>query len=57
MSILCGLIGAGIQGSRSPALHEAEAAAQGLRCEYRLIDLERLGRGPEALPELSTGLD
>lgn len=50
--ILCGLIGGGIQRSRSPALHEREAAAQGLHCVYRLIDLDRLGVGIEALPEL-----
>jgi shikimate dehydrogenase len=50
--ILCGLIGAGIQGSRSPALHEAEATAQGLELSYRLIDLDVLGVGPEALPSL-----
>ena len=49
---LCGLIGAGIQDSRSPALHEREADAQGLRYVYRLIDLDRLGVGVEALPGL-----
>jgi quinate/shikimate dehydrogenase (NAD+) len=51
-SFLCGLIGSGIQGSLSPAMHEQEAAAQGLRCDYRLIDLEVLGVGVEALPGL-----
>lgn len=51
-AILCGLIGAGIQGSRSPALHEAEARAQGLQLRYELIDLDVLGAGPEALPGL-----
>jgi shikimate 5-dehydrogenase len=30
-SFVCGLIGKGIQGSRSIALHEREAEAQGLR--------------------------
>lgn len=50
--IRVGLIGAGIQGSRSPALHEGEAAAQGLRLVYRLIDLDVLGVGVEALPGL-----
>jgi len=50
--LLCGLIGAGIQGSRSPALHEAEAAAQGLRLAYKLIDLDVLGVGADALPGL-----
>ncbi|MEA3193680.1 MAG: shikimate dehydrogenase [Betaproteobacteria bacterium] len=50
--ILCGLIGAGIQGSRSPALQQAEARAQGLELVYKLIDLEKLGVGVEALPRL-----
>ena len=49
---LVGLIGAGIQASRTPSMHEHEAAEQGLRCEYRLIDLEKLQVGAEALPEL-----
>ncbi|HUQ26481.1 MAG TPA: shikimate dehydrogenase [Burkholderiales bacterium] len=52
MSILCGLIGAGIQGSRSPALQQTEARAQGLDLTYKLIDLEKLGVGVEALPRL-----
>jgi shikimate dehydrogenase len=51
-SLLCGLIGAGIQLSRSPALHEREADEQGLRYVYKLIDLDKLGMGVEALPEL-----
>jgi shikimate dehydrogenase len=50
--LLCGLIGAGIQGSRSPALQEGEARAQGLALSYRLIDLDELGAGVEALPQL-----
>jgi shikimate dehydrogenase len=49
---LVGLIGAGIQASRSPRLHEQEAAERGIRCLYQRIDLERLGMGPEALPRL-----
>jgi shikimate dehydrogenase len=51
-SYLCGLIGAGIQRSRSPALHQAEARAQGLGLVYKLIDLEVLGVGLDALPRL-----
>ena len=51
-SYLIGLIGAGIQASRTPSMHEREAAEQGLRCEYRLIDLEKLQVGDEALPDL-----
>jgi shikimate dehydrogenase len=49
---LVGLIGAGIQASRTPSMHEHEAAEQGLRCDYRLIDLEPLQLGAEALPDL-----
>jgi shikimate dehydrogenase len=51
-AFLCGLIGAGIQGSRTPAMHEREADAQGLRYLYRRIDLAELGLGAEALPQL-----
>jgi shikimate dehydrogenase len=50
--ILLGLIGAGIQGSRSPALQEEEARHHGLRLHYQLIDLATAGVGVEALPEL-----
>jgi shikimate dehydrogenase len=49
---LVGLIGSGIQSSRSPALHEQEATAQGLRLIYRLLDLDVLKLGVEALPAL-----
>ena len=38
--VLVGLIGAGIQASRTPAMHEREGAEQGLRYVYRLIDIE-----------------
>lgn len=51
-SLLVGLIGAGIQRSLSPALHEEEARAQGLRLHYQLIDLDRTPQGPRALPGL-----
>jgi len=54
---LLGLIGAGIQASRAPALHQHEGDAQGLRHQYKLIDLTRLGLGPEALPELLTAAE
>jgi len=50
--LLCGLIGAGIQGSRAPALHQGEAAAQGLPLVYELIDLDVLRVGIDALPAL-----
>lgn len=46
-----GLIGAGIQASRSPAMHMEEASALGMRLQYELFDLDRLG-GAGALEEL-----
>jgi shikimate dehydrogenase len=51
-SILCGLIGAGIQRSLSPALQEEEARHHGIRMHYQLFDLDRSSRGVEALPGL-----
>ncbi len=51
-AILLGLIGEGIQSSRTPAMHEQEAAAQDMRAIYRLIDMHKLGLGVEALPDL-----
>ncbi len=53
-SVLVGLIGAGIQASRTPSLHEREGAEQGLRYLYKLIDLEALGLDASALPDLLT---
>jgi shikimate dehydrogenase len=50
--LLCGLIGAGIGRSLTPAMQEQEARAQGLALHYQLIDLDRRGLGPEALPGL-----
>ena len=50
--ILAGLIGSGIQASRTPALHEQEGDAQGLRYLYRLIDLDPLLLNVDALPDL-----
>jgi shikimate dehydrogenase len=50
--ILAGLIGAGIQASRTPALHEHEGDSQGLRYLYRLIDLDQLKLDSNALPDL-----
>jgi shikimate dehydrogenase len=46
-----GLIGAGIGASLSPALHEREAARQGLAYEYRLLDIEELSAEPQDLLE------
>lgn len=52
ITVLAGLIGAGIQASRTPALHEHEGDAQGMRYLYRLIDLDALKLDSSALPEL-----
>ena len=51
---LLGLIGKGIQASKSPALHETEAAAQGFHCSYEFFDLDyaRDGRNGDVLPDL-----
>jgi quinate/shikimate dehydrogenase (NAD+) len=51
-SYLVGLIGSGIGPSLSPALHEREAARQGLRYLYRLIDIDTLGAPPETVGDL-----
>ena len=55
--VLIGLIGTGIQASRSPALHMQEGAAQGLSYIYKLIDLTELRLGAEALPDLLTAAE
>jgi shikimate dehydrogenase len=49
---LAGLIGAGIQHSLTPAMHEAEARAQGLALHYQLIDLQAAHLGVQALAML-----
>jgi shikimate dehydrogenase len=54
--LLLGLIGAGIQRSLSPALHEEEGRHHGLRVHYQLIDLGLVGAGVEALPGLVSAL-
>lgn len=56
-AVLAGLIGAGIGASLTPAMHEREGAAQGLRLIYRRIDLDELGLDAAALPELLTAAE
>jgi shikimate dehydrogenase len=56
-AVLVGLIGAGIQASRAPAMHEREGVEQGIRYVYSLIDLDRLGLCQDALPELLTAAE
>jgi shikimate dehydrogenase len=53
-TLLLGLIGANLDASRSPAMHEQEAAAHGLCCVYQRVDLDRLRLSVDALPELVT---
>lgn len=57
ITVLAGLIGAGIQASRTPALHEHEGDAQGMRYLYRLIDLDALKLDSGALPDLLTAAE
>jgi shikimate dehydrogenase len=51
-SCLIGLIGSGIGGSLTPAMHEKEGSTLGLNYVYRRIDLQALGLDPSALPDL-----
>lgn len=53
-SLLLGLLGRGIQRSRTPFLHEEEGRAQGLALCYRLLDLDRW---PGPVPALGDLLD
>lgn len=46
---LVGLVGSGIGPSLSPALHEREGDAHGMRYLYQRLDLEVLGLGPEEI--------
>ena len=49
---LAGLVGRGIQLSRTPAMHEAEGRAQGLCYIYRLLDADRMAAGGAVLAEI-----
>ncbi|HEX5079561.1 MAG TPA: hypothetical protein VFV80_10455, partial [Geminicoccaceae bacterium] len=56
-SIVIGLIGRGIRASRSPIMHEREAARLGMRCAYVLVDFDQLGLPDAALGEVVAGLE
>ena len=55
-AVLAGLIGHGIQASRTPRMHMEEGAAVGFPYDYRLIDLP-LGMGEIALAQLLNNLE
>jgi shikimate dehydrogenase len=50
--LLLGLVGAGIQRSVAPLLHEEEGRHHRLRIHYQLVDLDEAGVGAEVLPGL-----
>ena len=50
--IVAGLIGRGIQASRTPRMHEAEGARLGLRYTYKLIDFDCLGLDDQSLGDI-----
>ena len=51
-SITIGLLGRGIQLSRTPAMHEMEARRLGLDCVYHLLDFDRFDLPDAALGEV-----
>lgn len=50
--VRAGLVGRGIQASRSPAMHESEGRRIGLRYSYELIDFDTLGLQEPELPDV-----
>jgi shikimate dehydrogenase len=52
--LLVGLLGRGIQLSRTPAMHEAEGRALGLSYVYTLLDTETMGETAPPLGEVVT---
>lgn len=50
--VIVGLVGRGIQKSRTPAMHEAEGRRQGFRYVYELLDVEEMGAAPPPLAEI-----
>ena len=52
VSITIGLLGRGIQLSRTPAMHEMEARRLGLDCVYHLLDFDRFDLPDAALGEV-----
>jgi shikimate dehydrogenase len=56
-AIVIGLIGRGIQSSRSPVMHEREGARLGMRYTYALVDFDKLGMPDSALGDVIEGLE
>lgn len=54
-TLLLGLIGEHLDGSQTPALHEAEGARQGLSIDYRLLDSTAMR--PDGLPRTGGEVD
>jgi shikimate dehydrogenase len=50
--VVAGLVGRGIQASRTPGMHQAEGARLGLGYVYRLFDFDSLGLEDTALPAI-----
>lgn len=50
--MLVGLLGSGIQMSRTPGMHEAEATARGIPFVYRLLDTDLMGTPSPSLPDI-----
>jgi shikimate dehydrogenase len=50
--VIVGLLGRAIQSSRSPIMHEREAARLGIACSYLLIDFDALGLPNTALADV-----
>lgn len=50
--MLVGLLGSGIQMSRTPTMHEAEATARGIPFVYRLLDTDLMGSPSPSLSDI-----
>ena len=50
--VIVGLVGKGIQKSRTPAMHEAEGRRQRFRYVYELLDIATMGTKPPPLAEI-----
>ncbi|WP_089273587.1 shikimate dehydrogenase [Puniceibacterium sediminis] len=55
-AVLVGLLGTGVSASRTPRMHMAEGAAQGVPFEYRLIDADTAATTPD-IPEVLSRLE